>query len=398
MERIFYTMELMAGVSNLVLAFFLHFSRLPRPVKNHRKLHARTCLEAAYVIIGGLSLAVAFAEGHVNGSLGDLKAFFIQGISPLQVLLLSWAFLLPIYTNERIDRLMGGQLTGALLLLIANTVYYFGFHGQPGTVVAYVLLGIYVMLAAFCVALFIKLGGDWEKLHPERVRMMRTRVYPLWIGLGVLTVLSVAVSLFPNLIFQFVFTGMYTLFYFIFALKYHNSMMADAESETKEKPSETTEAAPQPAIIACDEKEDEPQVVKVHVDDYMDKSMKVKYVDIGERLGEWISAKHYLHAGVTIQGLSKSIGVNRTYLSNYINETYHMNFNTWMNRLRIDEAKRRIVESTTGSLAEIAEEVGFADLAHFSKQFKLLEGMSPSVYRKNIREMNEMSEINEMVM
>lgn len=93
--------------------------------------------------------------------------------------------------------------------------------------------------------------------------------------------------------------------------------------------------------------------------------------------------KSYLHPSLTIQDISKEIGVNRTYLSNFINETFHTNFNGWINGLRIEEAKLRIRSNPDISLAEVAEQVGFADLAHFSKQFKIKEGCSPSTWKKD---------------
>lgn len=93
--------------------------------------------------------------------------------------------------------------------------------------------------------------------------------------------------------------------------------------------------------------------------------------------------KHYLRPRITIMHLSKAIGINRTYVSNFINNTYGLNFNTWINHLRIEEAKIKMSLSNRRNLAEIAEQVGFTDLAHFSKQFKSKEGMSPSEWRKN---------------
>ena len=82
--------------------------------------------------------------------------------------------------------------------------------------------------------------------------------------------------------------------------------------------------------------------------------------------------------------LCKIIGINRTYLSNYINNTYGLNFNLWINHLRIEEAKQLMGQTPKRSLSEIAERIGFTDLAHFSKQFKLQEGVSPSEWRKNM--------------
>ena len=104
------------------------------------------------------------------------------------------------------------------------------------------------------------------------------------------------------------------------------------------------------------------------------------------RLDEWVQNKGYLNSRLTIIQLSKIIGMNRTYLPNHINKTYGLNFNLWLNHLRIEEAKKIILQSPARSLAGIAEQVGFTDLAHFSKQFKLHEGISPSEWKKNALE------------
>ena len=105
---------------------------------------------------------------------------------------------------------------------------------------------------------------------------------------------------------------------------------------------------------------------------------------IKDRLETWIEQRGFLNARLTIIQLSKIIGINRTYLSNHINSTYGLNFNLWINHLRIEEAKQLIKQSPKRNLSEIAEQIGFTDLAHFSKQFKLQEGISPSEWRKKM--------------
>ena len=106
---------------------------------------------------------------------------------------------------------------------------------------------------------------------------------------------------------------------------------------------------------------------------------------IEEKLAEWKKQKHYLRPRITIMHLSKAIGINRTYVSNFINNTYGLNFNTWINHLRIEEAKIKMSLSNRRNLAEIAEQVGFTDLAHFSKQFKTFFGITP----QNVRSRKE---------
>lgn len=105
---------------------------------------------------------------------------------------------------------------------------------------------------------------------------------------------------------------------------------------------------------------------------------------IKDRLEEWVENKGFLNSRLTIIELCKITGTNRTYLSNYINNIYGSNFNLWINHLRIEEAKLLMTQIPKRNLSEIAERIGFTDLAHFSKQFKLQEGVSPSEWRKNM--------------
>ena len=62
----------------------------------------------------------------------------------------------------------------------------------------------------------------------------------------------------------------------------------------------------------------------------MKKQSKSDKNEIEMRLNQWKELKIYLHFHVTIQDLSREIGINRTYLSNFINETYGTNFNNYL--------------------------------------------------------------------
>ena len=112
---------------------------------------------------------------------------------------------------------------------------------------------------------------------------------------------------------------------------------------------------------------------------------------IKNKLEEWVEEKGYENNGITINDLSKRIGINRTYLSRYINENYSCNFNCWINKLRVSEAERIMRLQPDLSLSEIAEQVGYADISHFSKMFKAIKGDSPSAYEKKIRQNTQLS-------
>ena len=110
---------------------------------------------------------------------------------------------------------------------------------------------------------------------------------------------------------------------------------------------------------------------------------------IGEKIQQWKIRKGYLKTSVTLIDVCEELGINRTYMSNYINEKYGKNFNTWVNGLRIKEAMRIIHFFPQLPLSEVGKRVGYTDLAHFSKQFKLNMGVSPSNWRKEDIEMRK---------
>lgn len=106
-------------------------------------------------------------------------------------------------------------------------------------------------------------------------------------------------------------------------------------------------------------------------------SLKIK-----NTVNKWISEKGYLTQGITIEILGRKLGINRTYISNYINDIYNTNFNCWINAMRVDEAKQILKEKKEISIGEIAFMVGYADITHFSKQFKHYTGINPSIWKK----------------
>ena len=96
---------------------------------------------------------------------------------------------------------------------------------------------------------------------------------------------------------------------------------------------------------------------------------------------EWVEAEGYLKPGLTISALSKTLYTNRTYLSSFINQTCRVTFREWICGLRLDYAKRELLEHPDVTIAEIAQKSGFLSLSNFNASFKDREGMTPTKWR-----------------
>ena len=101
-------------------------------------------------------------------------------------------------------------------------------------------------------------------------------------------------------------------------------------------------------------------------------------------VNEWVKNKEYLKNDIGIEKLGKKLGINRTYISNYINDIYQVNFNTWIHRMRIADAKQMIIDNPGITMWQISIMTGYADQAHFSKLFKPITGVSPMKWKKQV--------------
>lgn len=103
--------------------------------------------------------------------------------------------------------------------------------------------------------------------------------------------------------------------------------------------------------------------------------------DISKRIDEWIDSEGYRRSGITLNDLSVILGTNRTYLSQYIKSVYGMTFRDWISDLRIEYAKRLMLQQPQLRIVDISESSGFLSLSHFTHTFTSKEGCSPSKWR-----------------
>ena len=98
----------------------------------------------------------------------------------------------------------------------------------------------------------------------------------------------------------------------------------------------------------------------------------------------------YTRPSVTLEQIARELGVSRTFLSNTINQHEGMNFNAFINRLRILEAQRMMRENGQNelSLQNVSDMVGYTDQSNFTRNFKHWSGKTPSEWRETNQTMD----------
>jgi|GEM_PF-4391986 len=94
--------------------------------------------------------------------------------------------------------------------------------------------------------------------------------------------------------------------------------------------------------------------------------------------------KLYLREDLKIADVAALTQVRADQLSQLINDTYRINFNRFINRLRVAEIQRRLLAGEQKSILRIAFECGFNTKSAFNTAFKLETGMNPSAFLKQI--------------
>ncbi|HPT03385.1 MAG TPA: AraC family transcriptional regulator [Bacteroidales bacterium] len=95
--------------------------------------------------------------------------------------------------------------------------------------------------------------------------------------------------------------------------------------------------------------------------------------------------KAYLNEDFSLAEAARMMGTNTSYLSRLINEHYRMNFSTFVNRFRVEEAKRMIYDNKHNhlSMEGIAKSTGFRSKSTFNQVFKNMTGQTPTEFARN---------------
>jgi AraC-like DNA-binding protein len=88
---------------------------------------------------------------------------------------------------------------------------------------------------------------------------------------------------------------------------------------------------------------------------------------------------------LTLLDLAAEIGTNRTYLSNYLNNTLHTTFYDYINSFRLEAAQKMLNDpASTATMVEIAEMCGFNSISTFRRAFVRANGCSLTEYRQRV--------------
>ena len=96
-----------------------------------------------------------------------------------------------------------------------------------------------------------------------------------------------------------------------------------------------------------------------------------------------VMQKKYRDKDYSAKKLAEDLGTNTRYISAVVNVRFHMNYTSFVNKYRIDEAMSILVDKRYQDLRmeEVSDMVGFANRQSFYASFYRVMGMTPRDYR-----------------
>lgn len=113
----------------------------------------------------------------------------------------------------------------------------------------------------------------------------------------------------------------------------------------------------------------------------MPENIEASFNRLERALDRWVKEKRFREYDKTRDDIASELHTTKDILHLYFATRMGMDFRTWRTGLRIEEAKRLLLENKEASINIIAEASGFSDKSNFHRQFVKIVGCSPKDWR-----------------
>ena len=235
----------------------------------------------------------------------------------------------------------------------------------------YIREGLYLMLTLFCVSVFYCIYMIIQEMIRRKnmletmaatdllpyVRYSRASVVILW-----LAVLAMPVAIFSTTLLYIVGPAVLLalLFFNLTFIALGNSYIPTEELLDKEEESQRCGGAKEKPLQQLSEE---------------------RRNFIQNSLDQWCMDLGYKDCNVNMLTLSYTLCISKNELSLFFDQCLHSNFRIWLSEIRLNAAKKMMLEYPDYSNDIISAECGFSCRTHLYRIFKTKEGCSPTEWR-----------------
>lgn len=116
--------------------------------------------------------------------------------------------------------------------------------------------------------------------------------------------------------------------------------------------------------------------------EYDREQMEKAFKTIQKNLAQWVADKKYREYDKSREEIAAELNTTKELLQLYFMTNIGQDFRSWRTELRINDAKRMLLEDKGTSIQLVGELCGFSDRSNFHTQFTRLTGCSPKKWRE----------------
>ncbi len=105
-----------------------------------------------------------------------------------------------------------------------------------------------------------------------------------------------------------------------------------------------------------------------------------EFARVDKAVKKWLKEGRHLQSGITLKSAISEMHLTRYELSTWLKTTEWELFNPWLANLRIEEAKRVLIQHPEWSNDAVAQHCGFSSRSYFQQIFKKQTGMTPAQF------------------
>lgn len=414
MSLLYFSIHLVCSTICVVISIFLFVIHIKQE-KERSFVKVRRYL-AYSILIDSITYFMSAVFISMGESCFVLKRFIIPAAFYFQLYLMTFALIELMFSHEVTRRKIRLMPLPVLILSVLYLVGYIAYSGNNFSIVSYtaflettvahtlsrILVYVIVTEMIFCMFWLVKTSVGYKKgvgnyfsgsqaIGGKQITLYGFIAYVFFQVLG---------NFASNRTVDVILISLATLTIFVLTIIILNKKTTYVEmspafeedlNEFDDTPSEeiVEKAACQltPEITDAEKAENQ-DIVNVSADegnDGKDLQISIDRRRIDDLIHAWAvrPEKPYLAECLTLAKVADEIGINPRSLSGFLNDIYEMNFNAWINNLRIEEVKRLIDAGTGKSMTDLAVMAGFTDLSAMSRIFKRITGITPSMYRSD---------------
>lgn len=167
----------------------------------------------------------------------------------------------------------------------------------------------------------------------------------------------------------------YTAFYLIYMLYLTSNFISFIGSHKL-----VLDAVARPALSAAFFRRRESERTKKKVQEE-ELNIDREFLKLDKALEKWVEQKSYCEYAKSREETARELNTTKEVLHHYFLVRKGIDFKTWRTQLRIEEAKRLLLENRDVSTNIIGEAAGFSDRSNFHRQFVRIVGCTPKQWR-----------------